>query len=296
MNVSMQDAFNLGWKLVSVLHGRCPPALLHTYSAERRPIAKELIDFDREFAALLASQHDEGGPDPATFQRYFIKHGRYTAGTAAHYGPSLLTGDSTHQHLAKGFVVGERFHSAPVIRFADAKPVHLGHVAKADGRFRIYIFAGSGDPAATGSRFRKLCDFLAEGQQSPVRKYTRQEKNAEDIDAVIDVRAVFQQAHRELAIEAMPALLLPGKGRYGLQDYEKMFCPDLKSGQKNGQDIFDMRGIDRDAGCMVVVRPDQYIAQVLPLDGHGPLAAYFDSFMLPRSEGGASRVRRTVMG
>ena len=61
MNVSMQDAFNLGWKLVSVLHGRCPPALLHTYSAERRPIAKELIDFDREFAALLASQHDEGG-------------------------------------------------------------------------------------------------------------------------------------------------------------------------------------------------------------------------------------------
>ena len=61
---------------------------------------------------------------------------------------------------------------------------------------------------------------------------------------MIDVRAVFQQAHRELAIEAMPALLLPQKGRYGLRDYEKMFCPDLKS----GQDIFDMRGIDRERG------------------------------------------------
>jgi phenol 2-monooxygenase len=58
-----------------------------------------------------------------------------------------------------------------------------------------------------------------------------------------------------------------------------MFCADIKS----GQDIFDMRGIDRDAGCMVVVRPDQYIAQVLPLDGHEQLAAYFDRFMLPRS-------------
>jgi phenol 2-monooxygenase len=218
-------------------------------------------------------------PDPATFQRYFIKHGRYTAGTAAHYGPSLLTGESTHQHLAKGFVGGERFHSAPVIRMADAKPVHLGHVGKADGRFRIYIFAGSGDPTATGSKFRKLCDFLAEGEQSPVRKYTRPD---EDIDAVIDVRAVFQQAHCELAIGAMPALLLPRKGRYGLQDYEKIFCADLKSGQKNGQDIFELRGIDRDAGCMVVVRPDQYIAQVLPLDGHRKLAAYFDSFMLAR--------------
>jgi phenol 2-monooxygenase len=279
MNVSMQDAFNLGWKLGAVLHGRCPPSLLHTYSAERRPIAKELIDFDRDFAALLASQHDEGGPDPATFQSYFIKHGRYTAGTAAHYGPSLLTGDSAHQHLAKGLVVGERFHSAPVIRMADAKPVHLGHVGKADGRFRIYIFAGRGDPVAAGSKLRKLCDFLADSPQSPVRKYTR---DNDDIDAVIDVRAVFQQAHRELAIEAMPALLLPRKGRYGLQDYEKIFCADLQ--ERTGH--LRMRGIDRDAGCMVVVRPDQYIAQVLPLDGHEQLAAYFDGFMLARLSSG----------
>jgi phenol 2-monooxygenase len=42
-----------------------------------------------------------------------------------------------------------------------------------------------------------------------------------------------------------------------------------------------MRGIDRDKGCMVVVRPDQYVAHVLPLDGHAALAAYFDGFMLP---------------
>ena len=81
---------------------------------------------------------------------------------------------------------------------------------------------------------------------------------------MIDVRAVFQQGHRELALESMPSFLLPRKGRYGLRDYEKMFCPDLKG----GNDIFDMRGIDRERGCMVVVRPDQYIAHVLPLDAH----------------------------
>ena len=78
----------------------------------------------------------------------------------------------------------------------------------------------------------------------------------------------------------MPPLLLPPKGRYGLRDYEKMFCPDLKG----GHDIFAMRGIDRDKGCMVVVRPDQYVAHVLPLDGHAALAAYFDGFMLRRIE------------
>jgi phenol 2-monooxygenase (NADPH) len=276
MNVSMQDAFNLGWKLAAVLRKRCPPSLLHTYSAERRAIAKELIDFDREWAALLASTRGESGADSAETQNYFVRHGRYTAGTATQYRTSILTDESLHQHLAEGFVIGKRFHSAPVVRLADAKPVHLGHVVKADGRFRIFAFAGADDPTASGSGIRRLCDFLAEDKESPVRKYT---PRGEDIDAVIDVRAVFQQAHRDLAIEAMPPLLLPRKGRYGLRDYEKVFCAD----SKGGNDIFSMRGVDRKAGCVVVVRPDQYVAHVLPLDRFEELASFFDGFMLPQS-------------
>src|SRR3954471_22720627 len=70
MNVSMQDGFNLGWKLASVLRKQCPPRLLQTYSAERQAIAKELIDFDREWAALLASSK---GFDAAETQKYFVK-------------------------------------------------------------------------------------------------------------------------------------------------------------------------------------------------------------------------------
>jgi phenol 2-monooxygenase len=273
MNVSMQDGFNLGWKLASVLRKRCAPSLLHSYSAERQAIAKELIDFDREWATLLASSK---GFDPAETQNYFVRHGRYTAGTAAHYRPSILTGDATHQHLAEGLKIGMRFHSAPVIRLADAKPVHLGHVVKADGRWRIFAFAGAEGPAMPNSGIRTLCDFLAEAQDSPVRKYTRDD---EDIDSVIDLRAVFQQDHHALAVEAMPSLLLPRKGRYGLRDYEKMFCADPKS----GNDIFTMRGIDREGGCVVLVRPDQYVAHVLPLDGYGRLAAFFDGFMTRRN-------------
>jgi phenol 2-monooxygenase (NADPH) len=269
MNVSMQDGFNLGWKLASVLRKRCAPDLLHSYSAERQAVAKELIDFDREWAALLASSK---GFDAAETQRYFIRHGRYTAGTAAHYRPSIITGEPTYQHLAQGLLAGMRFHSAPVIRLADARPVHLGHAVKADGRWRIFAFAGAKDPAAPNSCIRALCDFLAGAPESPVKKYT---PTGEDIDSVIDVRAVFQQGHRELAVEAMPSFLLPRKGRYGLCDYEKMFCPDLEG----GNDIFTMRGIDREGGCMVLLRPDQYVAHVLPLDGYEQLAAFFNGFM-----------------
>ncbi len=170
-------------------------------------------------------------------------------------------------------MVGMRFHSAPVIRLADAKPVHLGHVVKADGRWRVFAFASTEDPAAPTSRIRGLCDFLAEDPRSPVRRFT---PAGADVDAVIDVRAVFPQGHRELAVDAMPAFLLPRKGRYGLHDYEKVFCPDLKE----GDDIFAMRGIDR-AGCLVVVRPDQHVATVLPLDGHAALADFFDGILVP---------------
>ncbi len=93
---------------------------------------------------------------------------------------------------------------------------------------------------------------------------------------MIDVRAVFQQGHRDIAIEAMPPFLLPPKGRYGLRDYEKIFCADLKG----DNDIFTLRGIDRERGCMVIVRPDQFVAHVLPLDAHAQLAAFFDGFMI----------------
>jgi hypothetical protein len=152
--------------------------------------------------------------------------------------------------------------------------LQLGHTVKADGRWRLFLFAGNGDPAASSSSLRALCNFLGDSPQSPVRKYTPAKA---DIDSVIDVRAIFQQNHRELALDAMPSFLLPQKGRYGLRDYEKMFCSDPKS----GNDIFDMRGIDRQKGCIVIVRPDQYIAHILSIDAPSEIARFFDGFMLP---------------
>lgn len=186
----------------------------------------------------------------------------------------MICGEATHQVLATGFEVGTRFHSAPVLRVADAKVVQLGHAGKADGRWRLYAFAGRNDHVDIQTGVRAMCRFLQDSPDSPVRKYTRQ---GQDPDAVFDLRAIFQQSHRELAIESMPALLLPQKGPYGLHDYEKVFCPDLK----NGPDIFDLRGVNRDEGALVVVRPDQYIAHVLPLDAHQDLATFFAGFMLP---------------
>jgi phenol 2-monooxygenase len=280
MNVSMNDTWNLGWKLGAVLRGTAKPELLHTYSEERQRIAKQLIDFDREFAKMFSAHPTESGGaeeegiegvDPEEFQQYFVTQGRFTAGVATTYAPSMITAEAMFQHLAEGFPVGMRFHSAPVVRLADAKPVHLGHVARADGAWRLYIFADRSDPTAGTSHVRQLCEFL-ESDASPVRRFT---PAGADPDSVIDVRAIFQQGHRDLAVDKMPSVLLPKKGKFGLIDYEKIFCPDPEA-----DDIFTLRGVNRETGCMVVVRPDQYVSHVLPLHGHEALADFFAGILI----------------
>ena len=270
MNVSMQDAFNLGWKLAAVLEGRSDPGLLATYSAERRPIAAELIDFDREWSAMLAAppgdpEHPErGGVDPAELQDYFVRQGRYTAGVATRYPPSALIGAPDHGHLATGLEIGTRFHSAPVVRIADARTMQLGHVARADGRWRLYAFADR-----SAQRLLALCAWLDGDEASPLRRFTPPDR---DIDAMIDTRAIFQSGHRDVVLGELPTLLLPRKGTFGLIDYEKAFSAD----RRPGQDIFDRRGIDRELGCLVIVRPDQFVAHLLPLDARGDITAFFD--------------------
>lgn len=86
----------------------------------------------------------------------------------------------------------------------------------------------------------------------------------------------------------MPALLQPAKGQFGLKDYEKVFSAEQTNGLLLGnipgleasQDIYQLRGVDRSKGAVVVVRPDQYIAQVLPLDEFAAFDEYFATYML----------------
>lgn len=277
MNVSMQDSFNLGWKLAHVFRKRADPNILRSYSAERWTEAKRLVDTDHEWARIMSAppgESDLDGSDMPRVQKQFIENLGFTGGLATHYASSALVGPDTHQALARGQIVGKRFHSAPVVRLSDAMQMQLGHVAEADGRWRIYAFAGAGDTTSKGSEIHKLADWLEKNPSSPVVRYTRED---EDIDGLIDFRAIFQQTFDALAYNEMPSLLRPAKGRYGLHDHEKVFCVD----HKGAGDIFDMRGLDRISGCMVVVRPDQYVAHVLPLNGYAELSNFFAGFLRP---------------
>jgi len=273
MNVSMADSFNLGWKIASVLRGQSTANLLLSYSQERHAKAKELIDFDRDMARLF-SKRPETEEEAEEFQEYFRRHGRYTAGVETRYEVSLIVGSAAHQHLARGETVGMRFHSAPVLRLADARELELGHVLKADGRWRLIAFAPQDDFGRADGAVARFCEFLTCDPSSPFLRY---QAEGSDLDSVFDFRAVFQT--RELEILRIPSILVPRKGRLGLIDYEKVFC----SVARDGSDIFDLRGIDRQNGALLVVRPDQFVAEVFPLDGTAELSDFFAGFMIGKA-------------
>ncbi len=59
LNLGIQDAFNLGWKLAAEVRGWAPDGLLDSYEAERRPVADDVLSGTR---AQVQLQRPEPGP------------------------------------------------------------------------------------------------------------------------------------------------------------------------------------------------------------------------------------------
>ena len=89
-----------------------------------------------------------------------------------------------------------------------------------------------------------------------------------DLDTWFDMRVIYQQRHEDIDINALPTVFKPEVGPFKLDYLEKVF------GVVPEDDIFVECGVSRD-GAIVVVRPDQYVATVLPLTATDELAAFF---------------------
>ncbi|MDN5703635.1 MAG: FAD-dependent monooxygenase, partial [Micrococcales bacterium] len=264
MNVSMQDGWNLAWKLGQVLEGRSDPSLLATYSAERQQIAENLIAFDKEWSSMMSKRPEELD-DPQDVGRFYADNAEFPNGFATQYPASSIVGQDTHQHLAAGFPIGKHFHSAPVRRVADTSPRELGHLFEADGRWRLYAFADQ-----DGSAARDLAEWLEGSEDSPVRRFT---PASADLNSVFDAKVIYQQPYTQIELANVPSLFLPKVGPYALTDREEVFAADQDA------DIFDLRQVDR-SGALVIQRPDMYVAHVLPLSARDEIAEFFAQNMV----------------
>jgi 2-polyprenyl-6-methoxyphenol hydroxylase-like FAD-dependent oxidoreductase len=72
LNLGIQDAFNLGWKLAAEVNGWAPDGLLDSYGSERRPVAADVLTLTRAQSVLLSPD-----PGPQAVRRLFSELMRF---------------------------------------------------------------------------------------------------------------------------------------------------------------------------------------------------------------------------
>ena len=225
MNVSLQDGYNIGWKLGSVLSGLSPSSLLKTYVLERSKTAANLIAFDKELAEMFSRKEQH----PGEFANYFVQSGRYMAGFTARYEDSELTSlQKSAKDAATGITVGMRFPSALVIRFCDCKAVQLQSALKSDGRWRVVVFAGDINQDEQLSKLKKVCisRFLqlsmtrlmgkqfVESLDPLIRKFTPKDS---DVDSRIEPLLVLSSKFLDTQQDRIPDVFWPATGKWKIR-------------------------------------------------------------------------------
>lgn len=127
MNMSMQDGFNIGWKMALVAKGVARPSILATYELERKRTAQMLIDLDRRLQPLFVKQQQSDATEstaPSNGKETLIDVIQlsiaFANGYACHYGPSSLV-HKGGENIAANLIPGERFPPVKVRNQADGQ-------------------------------------------------------------------------------------------------------------------------------------------------------------------------------
>lgn len=300
MNVSMQDSYNLGWKIALVIQGIAKPSILRTYETERRTFAQELITFDRRLSTLFSGRPakdavDEKGISMQDFEVYFNKQKLFAAGFAVDYRANMLIARPTNalevirskesdlstgqemqqvygkQNLATNVPLGQRFPSFKVVNHSDARSWHLGKLLKSDGRFRMLIFAGD---VSNQQQMKRVHHFALNmsSRRSVLRRCRK------DIYALIDILTIHCALRDKVELLDFPELLHPFDAQSGW-NYDKIFV-DMKPYYEEHGQAYQNYGIDKESGCVIIVRPDQYVAWIGDLEDVQDVQSYFENIFI----------------
>ncbi|KAF7957348.1 hypothetical protein EAE96_002933 [Botrytis aclada] len=299
MNVSMQDTFNLGWKLAAVLNGSASRFILKTYESERRAVAQELIAFDHKFSRLFSGRPakdilDEEGISMEEFKNAFEKGNLFASGVSVNYGASIIVAKENDagaqgseinvaqnintkiigkEHLATNIKIGMRMPSFKVLNQSDARPWHFQELLKSDGRWRIVVFAGDISSRNQMFRIRTLSQVL----ETLAAKYT---SGTHRTDSAIEILMIHSAPRRNIELLDLPDIFHPWSRRDGY-DYDKVYVDDVSYHEGYGK-AYEGFGVDRKRGCMVLVRPDQYVSWIGELEEGDDVERFLGGFMVGR--------------
>lgn len=243
---------------------------------------------------------DEEGISMQEFKEAFEKGNMFASGIAVDYGTSLIVakpgdaaseGDGSDvsagsnkkpqvvgkQSLSSVIKLGMRMPSFQVLSQADARPWQFQELLKSNGRWRVVVFAGDIKQPAQKARVQALGEALAR-PDSFLHRYTPADA---PIDSVIEVLTIHSSPRREVELlEDFHEIFHPFRKDVGW-DYWKVFVDDDSYHEGHGQ-AYKNYDVDPVRGCMVVLRPDQYVSWIGELDDVADLERFFDGFMLAR--------------
>ncbi|MFI8191549.1 rifampin monooxygenase [Streptomyces sp. NPDC085946] len=133
LNLGIQDAFNLGWKLAAEVAGWAPDGLLDSYHAERHPVGARVLDNTRAQIALLGAD-----PGAAALRRLFStlmdfeEVNRYVTG--------MITAVGVRYDLGEGHaLLGRRMRDVPLERGRLYALMHRGRGLLLDRTGRLSV-------------------------------------------------------------------------------------------------------------------------------------------------------------
>jgi phenol 2-monooxygenase (NADPH) len=181
------------------------------------------------------------------------------------------------QSLAPELKLGQRIPSVKILNQSDARPWHLQEVLPSNGAWRIIIFPGDITRPCPKAHLQRLCDSLG-GPDSLLKRFTPSDGR---YDSIIEVLTVHAAPRQSVDIFNFPEVLRPYDELDGW-DYGKIFVDDESYHEGHGQ-LYETFGISREEGCLVILRPDQYISYVGNVDDYGSVDRFFSAFMLPQN-------------
>jgi 2-polyprenyl-6-methoxyphenol hydroxylase and related FAD-dependent oxidoreductases len=120
LNLGIQDAFNLGWKLAAEVGGWAPAGLLDSYEAERRPVAADVLELTRAQTELMSS-----GPGPAAVRRLLTELMEFDE--VSRYLTEKITAIGVRYDLGQGHeLLGRRLRDVTLTRGRLYELMHAG--------------------------------------------------------------------------------------------------------------------------------------------------------------------------
>jgi phenol 2-monooxygenase len=242
---------------------------------------------------------DKEGIDLQTFKTVFERGNLFASGCAVEYASSLIVAKPTEhdnsddviyakstndarislrvtskQQLAPGIRLGMRIPSHKVLNQADARPWHIQELLPSSGAWRLLVFAGDLLNKTQLERFERLGRQLG-SPQSFLKRYGMGKVGDHTIP-LIEVLTIHSAPRAAIELSSIPDIFRPFSSEHGW-DYHKIFVDDLSYHEGHGQ-AYDNYGIDKHGGCLVLVRPDQYVGWIGALEDVGEANRLFSSF------------------